>query len=208
MTPPRVFVVGTDTDVGKTVVAAILVRAWNADYWKPVQTGAAEDPGDTATVARLSGLPPERLHPPAHVFAAPLSPHAAAALEGARIDLDGFAPPATARPLVAEGAGGVLVPLNESALIIDLVQRLGWPVVVVARSTLGTINHTLLTLAALRARGVTVIGVVLNGPPSPSNREAIEHHGRVPVIAEIPPADAVTPGWVEEMSLSLPPPGA
>jgi len=203
MTPRRVFITGTDTDVGKTVAAAVLVRAWGADYWKPVQTGAAEDAGDTPTVARLAGLAPERIHPPRHVFAAPLSPHAAAALEGARIDLTDFSAPASERPLVIEGAGGVLVPLNDTALMIDLIDHLKAPVVVVARSTLGTINHTLLTLAALRARGIEVMGVVLNGPPSPSNRQAIEQFGQVLVLAEIPRTDAVTLAWVEAMAARL-----
>lgn len=203
MSTRRVFIAGTDTDVGKTVVAAILVRAWGADYWKPVQTGAADDPGDTAVVARLAALTPERIHSPRHVFAAPLSPHAAAASEGARIALSDFAAPDTDRPLVIEGAGGVLVPLNESALMIDLIERLEAPVIVVARSTLGTINHTLLTLAALRARSVAVRGVVLNGRPSPSNRKAIERFGEVTVLAEITRTEAVTPEWVEAMAAGL-----
>lgn len=206
MTPPRVFVTGADTDVGKTVVAAILARAWEADYWKPVQTGAGQDSGDTATVARLAGLSPDRIHPPRHLFAAPLSPHAAAALEGARIALDHFALPDTPRLLVIEGAGGVLVPLSGEALMIDLMARLGAPVVVVARSALGTINHTLLTLSALRARAIPILGVVMNGPPSASNRQAIEHHGGAPVLAEIPRAEAVTPEWVAAMAGAIPPP--
>lgn len=206
MTPPRVFVTGTDTDVGKTVVAAIVGRAWDADYWKPVQTGAGQDSADTTTVARLAGLSPDRTHLPRHQFAAPLSPHAAAALEGARIGLDDFAVPDTPRPLVMEGAGGVLVPLNDEALMIDLIARLGTPVLVVARSTLGTINHTLLTLSALKARAIPVMGVVMNGPPSASNRQAIEHHGGAPVLAELPHAEAVTPEWVAAMAGAFPPP--
>jgi len=192
-----VFVVGTDTEVGKTVVSACLARAWDADYWKPVQTGTGVDPGDTATVARLAGLPPERTHPCAYAFPEPLSPHAAAELAGTEIRLDEVELPRTDRPLIVEGAGGVLVPLNATELMIDLVQRLRLPVVVVARSTLGTINHTLLTLAALYARGVEVLGVVMNGPPSASNRAAIERHGRVKVLAEIPYTDDLSPTWVE-----------
>jgi malonyl-CoA O-methyltransferase len=125
-------------------------------------------------------------------------------LEGARIALDDFAAPRPQRPLVAEGAGGVLVPLNETELMVDLMRRLGWPAVVVARSTLGTINHTLLTLAALRARAVPVLGVVMNGPPSAANREAVERYGNVRVLAEIPRAEAVTPAWVAQMALTVP----
>ncbi|MBI1320956.1 MAG: dethiobiotin synthase [Candidatus Hydrogenedens sp.] len=186
MTTSGAFVTGTDTGIGKTLVSACLVRAWAADYWKPVQTGLAEDPGDSATVAALAGLSPARVHPPVYELAAPLSPHAAAALENVTIALDDFTLPATARPLVVEGAGGLLVPLNRSAFMIDLVARLGLPVVLVARSTLGTINHTLLSLEALRARHLPIAGVVLNGPDNPGNRAAIEQFGCVPILAVLP----------------------
>lgn len=200
-----VFVTGTDTGVGKTLVSAVLARAWDADYWKPVQTGLAEEAGDTATVAALAGLAPKRLHPPRHAYAAPLSPHAAAALEGAEVALDDFRLPATDRFLIVEGAGGVLVPLNDRELMIDLIARLGLPAVVAARSTLGTINHTLLTLEALRVRKVAIAGVVLNGPPSPGNRAAIEDFGRVRVLTEIPPLAEVDTAAVEALAAAVPP---
>ncbi|HTR17260.1 MAG TPA: dethiobiotin synthase [Acetobacteraceae bacterium] len=200
-----VFVTGTDTGVGKTLVSACLARAWGAEYWKPVQTGLAEEAGDTPTVLALAGLPPERLHPPVHALAAPLSPEAAGALEGVRVDLAGFRLPAARRPLVVEGAGGVLVPVNETDMMLDLMERLGLPAVLVARSGLGTLNHTLLSLGALRARGVPVLGVVLNGPVNPGNREAIERHGQVRVIAEIPPLPEVTPARIAEAAARIPP---
>jgi len=150
----------------------------------------AEEPGDTATVAALAGVPPERLLAPRHALRAPLSPQAAAALEGIAIALDDFAPPSPPapgrRPLVVEGAGGVLVPLSDRAMMIDLIAHLALPVVVVARSGLGTINHTLLTLAALRQRRLAVAGVILSGAPNPGNRAALEQFGRVPVLAELP----------------------
>lgn len=199
-----VFVTGTDTGVGKTIVSAALVRAWTADYWKPVQTGLAEEAGDTATVTALAGLDPRRSHRPTHEFAAPLSPHAAAALEGARIALDDFQLPQTHRPLVVEGAGGVLVPLNEHDLMIDLIARLELPVVVVARSTLGTINHTLLTLEALSARGLEVFGVILNGPPSADNAAAITQFGGTRVLAQLPPLGDPDPAAVAALSRLIP----
>jgi malonyl-CoA O-methyltransferase len=199
-----VFVTGTDTGIGKTLVSAVLARAWDADYWKPVQTGLADEAGDTATVAALAGLEPDRLHPPRHAYAAPLSPHAAAALEGCEIALGDFRLPAIDRPLVVEGAGGVLVPLNQHELMIDLIARLGLPAVVAARSTLGTINHTLLTLEALRARKIAILGVVLIGPPSPGNRAAIETFGQVRVLAEIPHLTEVDAAAVDALACAMP----
>jgi dethiobiotin synthetase/malonyl-CoA O-methyltransferase len=195
-----VFVTGTDTGVGKTLVAAWLTHHWGADYWKPVQTGAAEGT-DFDTVARL--VPEAVVHPPAVVLQAPLSPHEAAKRERVRIDLSALVSPATSRPLVVEGAGGVMVPLNEVALMIDLMERLRLPAVVVARTALGTINHTLMTLEMLRRRRVPLLGVVMNGQKNSANRQAIEHFGGVPVLAELQPLFAVTAGVVA----SLPPPG-
>jgi len=187
-----VFVTGTDTGIGKTFAAACLVRAWNAAYWKPAQTGLAEDSGgDSATVARLVDRRDFAPYAPRHALQAPLSPAAAAALEGVRIALADFDCPATdGRPLVVEGAGGVLVPLSETHLMIDLIARLGLPAIVVARGALGTINHTLLTLEALRARRLPVAGVILNGPPDAGTLAAIERFGAVRVIAGLPRLDS------------------
>jgi len=181
----RVFVTGTDTDAGKTVACAWLCLHSGADYWKPIQSGHPPD-RDAETVIRLSGA---RAHPERFLLRAPLSPHHAAAREGLRISLDDFRPPETSRPLVIEGAGGVLAPVNESATMLDLMERLTAPVIVAARSGLGAINHTCLTLAALNGRGLPVLGVILCGPPNPENRAAIEHFGHTRVLAEIPPLD-------------------
>lgn len=200
-----VFVTGTDTGIGKTVVAACLVRAWQAGYWKPVQTGTAQRDDDTSMVAALARVPPERLAAPAYALRAPLSPHAAAALEGARIDFDAIATPAVAHPLVVEGAGGLLVPLDDRHFMVDLVVKLALPVVLVTRSTLGTINHTLLSLEALRARGLAIAGVVMNGPPDAGNRAAIETYGRVRVLAELPPVEPLDAAAVARLAALIPP---
>jgi dethiobiotin synthase len=200
-----IFVTGTDTGVGKTVTAACLVRAWQASYWKPVQSGTAVGDDDTATVARLAGLSGDRLAPPAYAFGAPLSPHAAAALEGTAIDVDSIALPPLAAPIVVEGAGGVLVPLSDRDLMIDVMARLALPIVLVARSGLGTINHTLLSLLALRSRNLAIAGVVLNGPPNPGNRAAIEYYGAVSVLAELPPVDPLDAAAVTGLAALLPP---
>lgn len=200
---PGVFVTGTGTGIGKTLVSACLVRRWNAAYWKPVQTGCAEEPGDTDTIAALTGAACP--HAPRFTYQAPLSPQDAAAAQDAPPPrLDAFSTPPGAAPIVVEGAGGVLVPLNEAELMADLMARLGLPVILVAGTALGTINHTLLSLEALRSRAIRVAGVVLSGPSSPHNRAAIAHHGRARILHELPPLGPVTPDAVRHAAASFP----
>jgi dethiobiotin synthetase len=185
------FVTGTDTDVGKTVVSAWLLAHLDACYWKPVQAGA-EPETDSETVRRIANLAEDRILPEAYLLREPIAPHEAARRSGIAIDMARLAPPITNRLLVVEGAGGLLVPLNDEAYVIDLATVLHLPVILVTRSTIGTINHTLLSLEALRRRGVPIAGVVVNGPETPHNRAAIEHYGQVRVIAEIPWLETVT----------------
>jgi dethiobiotin synthase len=187
------FVTGTDTDVGKTLVSAWLMTHLDANYWKPVQAGAAPET-DSATVRRLAEVPPERILPEAYVLEEAIAPHEAARRAGIEIQMAKLVPPSADRLLVAEGAGGFLVPLNDEAYVADLAIELHLPVLLVARSTLGTINHTLLSLEAIRRRGLALAGVVINGPETPHNRAAIERYGKVEVIAEIP--------WLDEVNRS------
>lgn len=199
-----IFVTGTDTDVGKTVASAALVRALGADYWKPVQSGTDDLPeGDAGTVAALAGLTPDRIVPTVFAYRAPLSPDQAAAEEGATLDLAALTLPPRERPVVVEGAGGLLVPLTGRETMADLMAQLGLPVVVVARSGLGTINHTLLTLEALARRDLRCAGVVLMGPPNPRNRAAIERFGGAVILGELPRIDPLTPAAVAEFSRLL-----
>jgi len=184
------FITGTDTGVGKTALSALLVAALDAFYWKPIQTGSIEGT-DRETIRRLAEVPDERLLPESYIFEPPVSPHLAAREAGVRIRLDNLAwPPAesrdAARTWIVEGAGGVLVPVNESETMIDLMRRIDLPVLIAARSTLGTINHTLLTLAALRAARLEVRGVVFVGDAHEENRRAIEHYGETRVIGRVP----------------------
>ncbi len=186
------FVTGTDTGVGKTAVcAALMVRYRGARYWKPIQTGPEDD---TAEALRLSCSPREAAYLHGVRLADPVSPHLAAKRAGTRIDLRSLTAEArhSEGPWIVEGAGGALVPINESELMGDLMQWLGLPVVVVARTTLGTINHTLLTIGALRARHLAIAGVVMVGKPDRENRRAIEHYGNVVVLGEMP--------WFEEVA--------
>jgi len=185
--PNRLFITGTDTGVGKTVVSALLCAALDAYYWKPIQTGTREG-ADSKTVIHLAELPRSRVLPEAYRFAPPVSPHLAAQRAGVRIELRKIRMPRIpARGgLVAEGAGGVLVPINKTQFMTSLMRHLKLPVLLVSRTALGTINHTLLSLAALRAARLDVRGVVMVGPPNPENREAIERYGDIPVIGSVP----------------------
>jgi dethiobiotin synthetase len=196
------FVTGTDTDVGKTIVSAWLLSHLDACYWKPVQAGV-EPEADSVTVRRLAEIDDERIFPEAYVLPEAIAPHEAARRAGIRIDMAKFEPPATQRLLVVEGAGGMLVPLSEEAYVIDLATELHLPVLIVARSTLGTINHTLLSIEALRRRGLPLAGVVVNGPETPHNRAAIERYGGVNVIAEIPWLPEVTRASLLEIEPEL-----
>ena len=190
------FITGTDTGVGKTVVSAAVLHRYRGAarlrYWKPVQTGVEQD-DDTAEVRRLAAASDDEIWTPGVRLPTPVSPHLAAQRAGMEITLEGvrnFLPDsAEAIRWIVEGAGGVLVPLNSRDLMIDLMHALSLPVLVVVRSTLGTINHTLLTLEALRTRSLCVAGVVMAGGKNESNRAAIEHYGRVPVIGVMPPLD-------------------
>jgi dethiobiotin synthase len=188
--PRQLFITGTDTGVGKTVVSAILMAGLEGKYWKPVQSGL-EEMTDTDWIRAVTGLPENHFYPETCRLQRPLSPHASAAAEGIRIDLESFRLPDTEEHLIVEGAGGIMVPLNETHLMLDLMKKLAIPVLLVARSELGTINHTLLSLEQMRRHGLEVFGVVMNGPKNPGNREAIEHFGKVKVLAEIEPMDAI-----------------
>jgi dethiobiotin synthetase len=185
--PNRFFVTGTDTSVGKTVVSATLCAALDAIYWKPIQTGTSEG-SDRQSVIALTKIPRDRTLPEIYKFVPPVSPHLAAQKAGVKIDLRKFALPRipSVDNLIVEGAGGVLVPLNDKALMIDLMARLNLPILLVARTALGTINHTLLSLAALRSAKLAVGGVIIVGKKNPENRKAIEDYGGCPVVGWLP----------------------
>lgn len=184
-----IVVTGTDTDIGKTVFAAGLAAALGAHYWKPIQAGLA-DGSDGATAARL-GVPAARVLSEAYRLNAPCSPHRAAELDGIAIDPTRLALPAIAGPLVVEGAGGVLVPVTRDLLFADLFARWKEPVVLVARTALGTINHSLLSIEALRARGVPILGIAFIGEPQEDSEETIaaigsvRRLGRLPILPEL-----------------------
>ena len=191
--PSGLFVTGTDTGVGKSVVAATLLHRYRGGrrlrYWKPIQTGVESD-DDTADVARMAGCDDREIFEHGVRLPRPLSPHLAARLSGCTIDadqlLETFRREDRDACWIIEGAGGVLVPINDRETMADLMVRLSLPVVVVARTVLGTINHTLLTVEALRLRALDVVGVVMVGRQDSDACEAIERYGHVAVLAQMP----------------------
>ncbi|MDH4379947.1 MAG: dethiobiotin synthase [Vampirovibrionales bacterium] len=183
----RVCITGTDTDVGKTLVSSWLCLHTGASYFKPVQSGCV-DGTDSDTVRKLAQVP---IVPEVYKLQAPLSPHAAAHAEGITIDDALLTLPSTTS-LVVEGAGGLWVPINATTVYLDVMARWQLPTLVVARTTLGTINHTCLTLEALRHRGVPVLGVIMNGEANESNRHAIEQYGNTTMLAKFPRLENVT----------------
>ena len=214
MTPITFFITGTDTDVGKTAVTAALCLRWQADYWKPIQSGT---PTDFDTVSSLIGnslVAGQILHPSQYTLSQPLSPHEAARRDGVTVRLSDLVLPRRdhTRPLLIEGAGGALVPVNgcentpsPPEMVIDMATHFQIPAIVVTRSGLGTINHTLLTLEALRARRIAILGVIMNGVPSPHNREALtEFGGGVRILAELPKLDVLNADTIQPLADCLP----
>jgi dethiobiotin synthetase len=188
----RFIVTGTDTGIGKTVLAAALTGYLQARYWKPVQAGL-EGESDSQIVARLSGLGPEAVLPEAYRLNTPCSPHQAAAIDGVVINPARLTLPEGEGALVVEGAGGVLVPLSEQLLYADLFAHWGLPVVLAARTGLGTINHSLLSIEALRSRGVEIAGIAFIGEGNPESERVICSIGEVRRLGRLPwlnPLDA------------------
>lgn len=188
-----IVVTGTDTGIGKTVFAAGLTVLLDGVYWKPVQSGIEEET-DSEIVARLAGLPGDRVLPETWRLKEPLSPHRAAELDGVEIDADALALPVTQQPLVVEGAGGLMVPVNRRTLYIDVFARWAAPVVLCARTGLGTINHTLLSIEALRSRAVPLLGVAFVGDEMVDTQRTIAEMGKVRVLGRLPRLEALTPG--------------
>ena len=193
---PAIVVTGTDTDVGKTVFCAGLTRFLDAAYWKPVQAGLADET-DTEVVRRLAELPADRVLAEAWRLRTPASPHLAAEIDGVEIDPAALALPASDRTLVVEGAGGLLVPLTRNTLLIEVIARWGAPVVLCSRTRLGTINHTLLSIEALRRRAIPLVGVAFVGDAHPENERIIGALGKVPVLGRLPHLDPLTPPALE-----------
>lgn len=193
----KVFITGCGTGVGKTIISAILVQALEADYWKPIQSGALED-SDALTVSRLVSSSQSVVHPETYLLKEPISPHAAAAREGIEISLDDIHIPSTNNFLVIEGAGGLLVPINRQHTIADMIRKFKAPAIVVSRHYLGSINHTLLTLAALHASNIPLLGVIFVGDPNKESETAILSMGRAKMLGRVAWEESISPAIIAQ----------
>jgi dethiobiotin synthetase len=184
MFPKRFFVTAIGTGCGKTVVSAILTEALKADYWKPIQSGIEEI--DRETVQSLVSNSKSVFHHERYVLTRPLSPHASSKIDGIHINLNDFELPDTENHLIVEGAGGVLVPINdEGDMVIDIAEKLSLEIIVVTNLYLGSINHTLLTINELRRRGMKIVGLVFNGKSVPSTEDFILKYTNLPLLFRV-----------------------
>lgn len=202
----RIIVTGIGTGVGKTIVSSIVVQALGADYWKPIQAGSLECT-DSQQLRALVPNSESRIHPESYLLRESRSPHAAGHSEGVRISIAAMRPPETSRPLIIEGAGGLLVPLNETELLVDFFQSLDAPVILVSRHYLGSINHTLLSAEALKARQIPVLGIVFNGDSNPETETIILRHTGFGLLLRITPelqwTAAITQKYAEVLRANL-----
>lgn len=188
--PRQLFVTGTDTDVGKTVICSLLTIGLKGTYWKPIQSGI---PTDTEWIKQVTQLPDKHFLPEIYRLIQHLSPHLASKIDGVKIDIEKIFLPNIDSHLILEGAGGLMVPINNEFFVIDLIKKLQLPVLLVTRSTLGTINHTLLSLEQLRKYQIPIFGVIMNGPKNSHNRDAIENYGKIKVLAEVENLNPISP---------------
>ena len=179
------FVTGIGTDIGKTIVSAILVEKLKADYWKPIQSGDL-DKSDSLSVENLISNTITKIHPESYRLTQPFSPHKSAAIDGITIDPDTIHLPNTTNTLIVEGAGGLMVPLNNEFLIIDLIKKLGIEVVLVSQNYLGSINHTLLSIYALKNYGIPIRGIIFNGNEDISSKDFILKNSGLKLLGHIP----------------------
>ena len=193
------FVTGIDTNIGKTVVAAILVEALNADYWKPIQSGDLHYT-DTDKVKELVNEK-SILYPETYRLNNPLSPHASAKLDNISISLNSFQLPKTNNNLIVEGAGGLLVPINEDgSYLSDIIVKLGMEVILVSKNYLGSINHTLLSIEYLKSKSISIKGIIIVGEKNESSESIITKNTKVNILHRVPMAESVTREFIKEQA--------
>lgn len=179
------FITGIGTGIGKTVVSAVLTEKLNADYWKPIQSGDLEI-SDSLMIKHLISNKKTTIHPECYRLGQPLSPHLSAKIDGIQITIDSINIPQITNCLIIEGAGGLMVPLNDDKLILDLIKKLKTKVIVVSQNYLGSINHTLLTLQILKSNNIEIQGLIFNGTANPESENYITNYSNVKVLGKIP----------------------
>lgn len=193
------FITAIGTDSGKTLIAAALAKAINADYWKPIQAGF---PTDSDTVKALT-RDDIRIHPEHIILKTPASPHAAAALENIELTIRDITVPTTKNKLIIEGAGGCMVPLNKGEMMIDLVPHFDAEIILISNNYLGSINHTLLSIELIKKRGYKLKGIIFNGPPNKSTEDVILEYTQVPCIHKVLLLDSVNYDSIDNLSSEL-----
>ena len=181
----KFIICGTDTDVGKTLISSFFVRGLKSFYWKPIQSGI-ETETDSQSILRLSGIKKEKILKEAYIFEKPVSPHWAAEIDRKKIDINLLNVPTIDGSIVIETAGGLMVPITRNFLQIDQIRKWNLPVIIVCRSSLGTLNHTLLTVEALKKRNIKILGLIINGEKHLDNPKTLREFSKLPIIAEFP----------------------
>lgn len=197
-----IAITGIHTGIGKTIVSAVLTLALDADYWKPVQAGELDN-SDSILVSKLTAGSHSTVHPEALRLTQPMSPHAAAAIDGVELDYTKFTWPTTKKTLLVETAGGVLSPMSNTTTMADFVQYYQLPTILVSSNYLGSINHTLLCIEVLRNRKVPILGVVTSGKPNPASEQFIEQYGKVRIIAHVPYMEELTKENIQKVASNL-----
>lgn len=178
------IIAGIGTEVGKTVISAIVTQALQADYWKPIQSGDL-DQGDAYWIQQWVKHPKLKVWPSTYRLTQPLSPHTAAEIDGVTIQIDHFKRPETSNNLVIELAGGIMVPINDQQTNIDLIKHFNAPIILVSKNYLGSINHTLLTYEFLKQNSIPMVGIVFNGPENASGEKFILQHTQLPFLLRV-----------------------
>lgn len=200
--PHSYFVSGIGTEIGKTVISSILVEALEADYWKPIQSGDL-DYSDSMKIRAYISNSKTVIHPEGFRLKTPMSPHAAADIDDIHIGLEDFKLPVTENHLIVEGAGGLLVPINHQQTLIELIQQLGLEVILVSRHYLGSINHTLLSIEALKSRNIPIKGIIFNGNEHPTTEGIIQELADIPVLFRLPELPAINQKEITQFAKKL-----
>jgi dethiobiotin synthetase len=198
----KIFITGIGTDVGKTVVSAIVTEALQADYWKPVQTGSYLI-RDSDVVKNLISNNKTQIHPEVYKLEQPLSPHAAAELENVKLSLSEINLPETNNTLVIEGAGGIMVPLNDNEFILDIIKKFNAETILVIQNYLGSINHSLLSIDCLKNHNINILGIIFNGPPHKMSEDIIINYSKLPVLLHVGKEPKITPAVVSKYAAQL-----